>query len=41
MTTQQKPTLKTTKQPATVVSFDWLVRLPDKPKQKVKSHAQR
>ena len=44
MTTQQKPTLKTTKQPAAIVSFDWLVRLPDskpQPKPKVKNHAQR
>lgn len=43
MTTPQKPTLKTNKQPATIVSFDWLVRLPEKPqpKPKVTSHAQR
>lgn len=45
MTTLQKPTLKTGKQPATIVSFDWLVRLPDskpqQPKPKANNHAQR
>lgn len=38
MNTPQKPTLKTTKQPATIVSFDWLVRLPEKPQPKSKGN---
>ena len=37
MTPIHKPTLNPTKQPATGVSFDWLVRLPDKPKPQPKA----